>query len=257
VKLACWNINSVRARKERLLAWLEQRRPDVVCLQETKVVDAEFPAADLEAQGYHVAVHGQKTYNGVAILSRGELTDVRRGLDDGVDDPQARLLSAVTYGVRVVCVYVPNGSELGSDKCAYKVAWLARLRQYLERTATPDQPLIVCGDFNVAPRDTDVAHPEGWIDTVLYHPSMREALAPVLAWGLRDLLAEKVPEGGVYSWWDYRNLGFQRDDGLRIDLVLGTRPTAERCEAATVDRDARKGEKPSDHAPVVVELRET
>jgi exodeoxyribonuclease-3 len=256
VKLACWNINSIRARKERLLGWLDTAKPDVLCLQETKVVDAEFPAAELLERGYQSVAHGQKTYNGVAIVSRQPLVDPRRGFDDGADDSQCRLLVAETFGVRVASVYVPNGGELGSDKHEYKLAWLARLRGWLERTARPDQPLILCGDFNVAPRESDVAYPEQWHETVLFHPSVREALQPTLAWGLRDLFAEKVPAGGVYSWWDYRQLAFPRGDGLRIDLVLGTAPVAARCEKAWVDREARKGKQPSDHAPVLVELKD-
>lgn len=254
MKLATWNINSIRARKERLLAWIRERGPDVLCLQETKVVDAEFPFAELSALGYRAAAHGQKTYNGVAIASRDELTEVRCGLADGVDDAQCRLVSARTAGLRVVSAYVPNGGELGSDKYAYKLAWLARLRSYLERTARPDEPLVVCGDFNVAPRDSDVAYPEAWRETVLFHPSARAALEPLWQWGLRDLVAEKYPQGGVYSWWDYRQLAFPRGDGLRIDLVLATAPAASRCERAWIDREARKGKQPSDHAPVVVEL---
>ena len=256
MKLACWNINSIRARKERLLAWLDAARPDVLCLQETKVVDAEFPAAELAERGYQSVAHGQKTYNGVAIISRQPLTGTRTGFGDGGDDSQCRLVVADTLGLRVASVYVPNGGELGSDKYQYKLAWLGRLQAWLERTARPDQPLVLCGDFNVAPRESDVAYPEQWQESVLYHPSVREALQPVLAWGLRDLLAEKVPQGGVYSWWDYRQLAFPRGDGLRIDLLLGTASVAERCERAWVDREARKGKQPSDHAPVLVELRD-
>ena len=254
MQLATWNINSIRARKDRLLAWVDQRKPDVLCLQETKVVDAEFPAAELEARGYTSVAHGQKTYNGVALVSRTPLEDVRRGFEDGGDDSQCRLITARTAGVRVASVYVPNGGELGSDKYAFKLAWLARLAGWLARTARPDEPLVLAGDFNVAPRESDVAYPDAWRETVLFHESVRAALGPVLAWGLRDVLAEKIPEGGVYSWWDYRQLAFPRGDGLRIDLVLATAPVAARCERAWVDREARKGKQPSDHAPVLVEL---
>lgn len=254
MKLCCWNVNSVRARKERLLTWLKRYQPDVACLQETKVVDAEFPSSELTALGYHAVVYGQKTYNGVAILARQPLTDVQRGFGDGGDETQTRIVSAVTSGLRVVSVYVPNGGELGSDKYAYKLAWLARLRSYLERTASPDQALVVAGDFNVAPRDCDVAYPAAWRETVLCHTTVREALAPVLTWGLHDVLAEKVPAGGIYSWWDYRQLAFARDDGLRLDLLLATKAVAERCDKAWVDREARHGERPSDHAPVFIEF---
>ncbi len=254
MKLATWNVNSIRARKERFLAWLTQRQPDVLCLQEIKLVDEEFPTAEVEALGYCCAVFGQKTYNGVAILAKQALTEVRRGLEDGVDDAQSRLISAKVSGVRVVSCYVPNGGEVASDKYVYKLAWLERLRHYLERTARPDEPLVLAGDFNVAPRPSDVAYPEQWESSVLFHPEVRAALAEVTAWGLVDVVAEKLPQGGVYSWWDYRQLSFPRGDGLRIDLVLATQALASKCSGAYVDREARKGKQPSDHAPVVVEL---
>ncbi len=254
MKLACWNVNSIRARRERLLAWLGKEQPDVLCLQETKVQDDDFPFGVLKEAGYEAATFGQKTYNGVAILSRTQLADVRLGLDDEVDDPQARLISASVRGVRVVSCYVPNGGEVGSDKYTYKLAWLERLHAYLERTAKKDDALIVCGDFNVAPRPCDVAHPEAWKDTVLCHPSAREALAKLGAWGLCDVFAEQHKEGGLFSWWDYRSLSFPRGDGLRIDLVLATRSVAGECQSCRIDRDERKGKLPSDHAPVIVEL---
>jgi exodeoxyribonuclease III len=251
VIIATWNINSVRARKERLLAWLEQRRPDVLCLQETKVVDAEFPALDLEKVGYRAVCFGQKTYNGVAILSRHEIAEVSFGLGDGVDDPQCRLLSARIAGVRVVSAYVPNGGEVDSDKYAYKLAWLSRLRAWLGRVSAASEPLALCGDFNVAPRDEDVADPQAWQQSVLCHPTARQALVEVMAWGLGDVFAAKHPEGGVYSWWDYRMLAFPRNQGLRLDLILATACLAARCDEAWIDREARKGKQPSDHAPVL------
>jgi exodeoxyribonuclease III len=254
VKLVCWNVNSIRARHERLVALLARHTPDVVCLQETKVADAQFPHEELHELGYQTASFGQRAYNGVAILVRGDVSDVRCGLEDEVEDPQARLISARAFGVRIVCCYVPNGGELTSDKYAYKLAWLKRLRSYLERTSHPDEPLVVCGDFNVAPRACDVAYPEQWESSVLFHPSAREALDNVAAWGLIDLLAEKVPQGGVYSWWDYRMLAFPRGDGLRIDLILATPPVARACHTTGVDRDERKGKQPSDHAPVIAEF---
>jgi exodeoxyribonuclease III len=254
MKLATWNVNSIRARKERLIEWLRAKEPDVVCLQETKLLDKEFPKAELEALGYHCAILGQKTYNGVAVLARTELTDVRPGLEDDVDDPQARLISVRVSGVRVVSCYVPNGGEVGSDKYVYKTAWLKRLRSYLDRTCQPSEPLIVAGDFNVAPRTVDVAYPEQWEPTVLFHPDMRAALAEVTAFGLIDVLAEKQPQGGVYSWWDYRQLSFPRGDGLRIDLILATAPMATACSNTYVDRESRKGKQPSDHAPVLAEF---
>jgi len=254
VKIATWNVNSIRAREERLLRWLANNRPDVMCLQELKARDAQLPLSALEAAGYHVAAFGQPTYNGVAILSRRPLEDVRRGLEDGVDDPAARLVSARVEGLRIVCAYVPNGQSMGSDKAAYKIAWLARLRAYLERTATTSDRLLVCGDFNVARDDKDVAFPERWVSSVLFHPQMRRALEGVLAWGLLDVFRRHHPQGGIYSWWDYRMLSFPKGDGLRIDYVFATEALAPACASARIDRDERKGKQPSDHAPLVVEL---
>ncbi len=259
MKIATWHVNSVRARHDRLLAWLAAHEPDVLCCQELKVTDEAFveevfPAGELAAAGYHAVTHGQKTYNGVAILARTEPTGVARGLDDGVDDPQARAIAADVAGVRIVNAYVPNGQSVGSDKWDYKLAWLARLGAWLARSADPSEKLIVCGDFNIAPRDCDVARPDAWADSVLCHPDARAALAELLAWGLVDVLAEHYPAGGVYSWWDYRRMAFQRHDGLRLDLLLATAPLAGKCMAAEVDRDQRRGtkdDKPSDHAPVI------
>jgi len=256
LKLATWNVNSIRAREARLLAWLERQRPDVVCLQELKVSEADFPFLALKGAGYAAAVFGQRTYNGVAILARAGLAleDVARGFDDEADDPQARAIAATVAGVRVLSVYVPNGGEIGSDKWAYKLEWLARLRAELERRYRPDQPLAVCGDLNVAPEPRDVCDPAGWEDTVLYHPEVRQALAEVCAWGLEDVFRRHREEAGLYSWWDYRMLAFPKNRGLRIDHVLATRPFAERTTGAFVDRQERKGKQPSDHAPVIVEF---
>ncbi len=254
MKVATWNVNSIRAREERLAAWLARHQPDVLCLQELKVRDDQMPAAALEAAGYHVAAFGQPTYNGVAILSKTPLTDVRRGLDDDVDDPAARLISARVGRLRVVSAYVPNGQVMGSEKAEYKIEWLRRLRSYLERTASATDPLLVCGDFNVARDDLDVAFPERWRASVLFHEDMRAALDRTMGWGLFDLFRAHHPEGRVYSWWDYRQLSFPKGDGLRIDYVFANAALANRCTSAAIDRDERKGKQPSDHAPVVVEL---
>jgi len=251
MKIATWNVNSIRSRLERLLAWLEKARPDVVCLQELKVTDDAFPAEEIREAGYYAVVHGQKTYNGVAILARAEPTGVERGLDDGVDDPQARLIAAELGGVRVVNVYVPNGQAVGSEKHAYKLAWMQRLRRYLDQRHDPAAPLVLCGDLNVAPDDADVAVPELWAGSVLCDPATRAAFESLRGWGLVDVFRQRHPEGGVYSWWDYRMLAFPKNDGLRIDHILATEPLARRCTDAMVDRDQRKGTKPSDHAPVV------
>lgn len=251
MRIATWNVNSVRARLDRLVAWLAKAQPDVACLQELKTEEKKFPYEPLTEAGYHCVVHGQKTYNGVAILSRAEPRDVVFGLGDGVADPQARLAAADVGGVTVLSAYVPNGSEVGSDKCDYKLEWLARLRQHLERRFEPAQPLVLCGDFNVARDDTDVARPDEWAGSVLCHETVRDALEQVLGWGLADVHRQHHPDGGVYSWWDYRRLGFPKGNGLRLDYLFATAPLAACCTAAEVDRDERKGSKPSDHAPVV------
>ena len=254
MKLATWNVNSIRARLERVLPWLEQTRPDVLCLQETKVTDDAFPVGELRALGYEAACHGQRTYNGVAILSRTPLTEVTRGFGDGEDDAQARLIAATTAGVRVMSVYVPNGEAVGSEKFQYKLDWLGRLRGYLDRRCRPDEPVLLCGDFNVAPDDADAASPAEWADTVLCCPAVRAALEHVRQWGLIDAFRKHHPEGHIYTWWDYRELAFPRNDGLRLDHLFATAPLAESCTSAEVDRDERKGVKPSDHAPVVADF---
>lgn len=254
VKIATWNVNSIRARQDRLLSWLERHRPDVLCLQELKVQDDAFPFDALQAAGYHAAAHGQKTYNGVAILSRGPLEDVERGLGDDVDDPQARLIAATTFGVRVLSIYVPNGSEVGSEKYAYKLAWLGRLERHLARRYATTDALALCGDFNVAPDDLDVARPEAWAGSVLCHGEARAALERVRSFGLFDAFRRHHPEGHVYTWWDYRMLAFPKNDGLRIDHVFVTDRVLARSTAASVDRDERKGKQPSDHAPVTIEV---
>jgi len=251
MKLAAWNVNSIRARYERLRRWLEAQEPDVVCLQELKARDEDFPYAELRALGYHAAVFGQKTYNGVAILSRTEPRDVERGLGDDVDDPQARAISALIGGVRVLSVYVPNGGEMGSEKYAYKQEWLRRLRAMLDRRFDPAEPLALCGDFNVAPEPRDVHDPPAWEASVLFHPEARAALEHVRGFGLADTLRLHHEEGGLYSWWDYRMLAFPKNRGLRIDHIFASRPLATRCVSASIDRQERKGKQPSDHAPVI------
>jgi len=251
MKLATWNVNSVRARLERLLAWLDRHQPDVLCLQELKCTDDAFPAEPLREAGYHAAVHGQKTYNGVAILARRDPADVRRGFPGDPDEAQARLISAEVAGVRVFSAYVPNGREVGSPSWEYKLEWLAALRAHLADACDANRPLAMCGDLNVAVDDRDVARPDAWADSVLCHEAARRALAGLREVGLIDIFRKHHPEGGIYSWWDYRQLGFPRNDGLRLDHLYATPALADRSTAADVDRDERKGNKPSDHAPVV------
>jgi len=251
VKLATWNINSIRAREERLLTWLGQEKPDVLCLQETKVEDAGFPAAPLRKAGYEIATFGQRSYNGVAIASTQPLAEVTRGFGDGADDDEARVIAATTHGMRVVCVYVPNGQDLASDRYPYKLAWFQRLRAYLERTSTPDQPLALCGDMNVTPDDRDVWSPEKWQGMIHVSSPERAALAEVAAFGLTDMFRHHHGDEKIYSWWDYRGVAFFKNQGLRIDLIYLTQPLVARCTACTIDRNARKGQDASDHAPVV------
>lgn len=253
MRIATWNVNSIKARKERLLAFLARHSPDVVCLQELKTEATGYPFEELRAAGYESAVLGQKTYNGVAVLSRTVPADVATGFGDGGDESQARLVAATVGGLRVASAYVPNGKEVGSEKWPYKLEWLARLAAWSAREAKAG-PLVLCGDFNVAPDDRDVANPEAWAGSVLTHPDARAAWAAILAGGLVDAFRLHHEEGGLYSWWDYRMLGFPKNDGLRIDHVLVESNLAARCAGSFVDRDERKGKLPSDHAPVLVDL---
>lgn len=257
VKLASWNVNSLNVRLARLLEWLASKRPDVVCLQETKLEDAKFPAAAIGDAGYQAFHAGQKTYNGVAILVRHGLgvVDVAAGVDDFIDE-QKRLLAATVAGIRVVCAYVPHGQIVDSDKYRYKLAWCEALAAHLKNALAQYPLLAVAGDFNVAPDDRDVHDPALWAGQILCSDRERAAYRALLAIGLADSfrLFEQPPK--TFSWWDYRQLAFPKNAGLRIDHILLSTPLAERCSSCRIDRDARKGEKPSDHAPVLVELRD-
>jgi len=250
--IATWNVNSIRVRLPRLLQWLERRQPDVVCLQETKVVNEDFPADPIRQLGYHCVFHGQKTYNGVAILSRAAPDKAVVKLPGDDADMDCRFLDCIIGEVRVINVYVPNGGEVGSAKYAFKLRWFERLREHLDLTALPDSELAICGDFNVAPEDRDVWDPEQWRGQILFTEPEKEALRRVAAWGVADALRIHHEEGGLYTWWDYRAGAFHRGWGLRIDHILLSAPLAARCTRAEIDRDARKGEKPSDHAPLIV-----
>jgi len=251
MQLVTWNVNSIRARQERVLDWLAAHRPTILCLQETKVTDDAFPRAAFEAAGYYVTTAGQKTYNGVALLSRTPPVDVVRQFADGEDESAARFLAASIDAVRVVCVYVPNGRVVGSEQFTYKLAWLGRLRRYLDRQGDPRGWLAVCGDLNVAPEPRDVHDPAAWQGTVLFHPRTRAALRELCTWGLVDAVRLHHQEGGLYSWWDYRQLSFPRNHGLRIDHILVSASLAARCTGAWIDRAARQGPGASDHAPVI------
>ena len=252
-------MNSVKQRVPRLLPWLDQRRPDVLCLQETKLTDAAFTellGEELGGRGYAVARHGEGQWNGVAILSKVGLDDVVPGLagGPGFPHPEARALSATCAGIRVHSVYVPNGRVPDSDHYRYKLAWLAALRDQL---AAGPESAIVCGDMNIAPTDADVFDPEAYVGQTHVTPPERAALAELEAVGLHDVVRDRWPGARVFSYWDYRAGMFHRDLGMRIDLVLASGPVAGRVRAAWVDRQARKGSGPSDHAPVIVDLDET
>lgn len=255
MKIATWNCNSIRARRERLLDWLQRASPDVLCLQELKCVDGEFPAEALAQAGYHSVCFGQKTYNGVAILSKVEPKDVLRGFADEVEDGQSRLIAATVGPVRVVSVYAPNGQSVDSPAYVFKLEWYRRLRRYLDRRHRKDELLVLCGDFNVAPEPIDVHDPALWEGQVLYSQAERDALRELSAFGLVDLFRKHHPAAeNRFSWWDYRQLAFPKNRGLRIDHLLATAALAERCTAVEIDREARKGSQPSDHAPVWAEL---
>ncbi len=258
MRVATWNVNSVKQRVPRLLPWLDQRRPDVLCLQETKLTDAAFTellGEELGRRGYAVAQHGEGQWNGVAILSKVGLDDVVPGLAGapGFPHPEARAVSATCAGIRVHSVYVPNGRVPDSDHYRYKLAWLAALRDQL---ATGPDEAVVCGDMNIAPTDADVFDPEAYVGQTHVTPPERAALAELQKLGLRDVVRERWPAERVYTYWDYRAGMFHRDLGMRIDLVLASAPVAGRVRAAWVDRQARKGSGPSDHAPVIVDLDE-
>jgi exodeoxyribonuclease-3 len=252
MRIASWNINSLRKRQDRLFAWLESTQPDIVCLQETKCPDDQFPVLALRAIGYHSAYHGEKSYNGVAILSKIEPRDVRASLCDEVVDPQARVISAKIDNHRVYSAYAPNGQAVGSAPYQYKLEWYTRLRDCLAREKLAD--LIVCGDFNVAPEDADVFDPELWRGAIMCSEGERAAFQQLCAIGFRDTLRLHPKPPGVFTWWDYRMLSFQKNRGLRIDAVLVADALAEKCTAAGVDREMRKGKDPSDHAPIWAEF---
>jgi exodeoxyribonuclease-3 len=258
VRIATWNVNSVKQRVPRLLPWLDERKPDVVCLQETKLADEAFTellGAELAARDYEVAVHGEATWNGVAILSRVGLDGVVTGLAGapGFPHPEARAVSATCGGIRVVSVYVPNGRVPDSEHYRYKLAWLAALREVI--AGGPDAT-IVCGDMNIAPTDDDVFDPDAYIGQTHVTAPEREALAALQSLGLRDVVRDRWPGERVFTYWDYRAGMFHQDLGMRIDLALASGPVADRVQAAWVDRQARKGSGPSDHAPVIVDLDE-
>ncbi len=253
MRIATWNVNSVKVRAERLERWLRTHDPDVLCLQELKSVEAQFPYALIESLGYHATVWGEKTYNGVAILSKHTSVEVQRGFKSAKDNNQARLLSIDVGDVRVICVYVPNGGEVGSDKYAYKLRWLDELHDLIAAEAL-DRPLVLCGDFNCARDTRDVSEPSVWEGGALCHPEVRGRVQRLESLGLVDTFRMRDASAGQYSWWDYRMGGFQKNNGLRIDIVYASIVLAKRLKAAWIDRDEREGIKPSDHVPVVADF---
>ena len=249
MKIAAWNVNSLKVRLPHLLDWLAEAKPDVVCLQELKLEDSNFPRAEIEAAGYQVAFSGQKTYNGVALLARLPITDVVCG-NPLFPDEQKRLISGTVGDTRIVCAYMPNGQAVGSDKYDYKLRWLDALANWLTTEIATWPKLALCGDFNIAPDDRDVHDPKAWAGNILCSPAERAAFRRLLDLGLHDSFRLFAQPEKTFSWWDYRMLGFQKNLGLRIDHVLLTQPLADQCSAAGIDRAPRKRERPSDHAPV-------
>lgn len=255
VRIATWNVNSLRARMERVEAWIADVSPDVLCMQETKMQQDAFPHDRFSELGYEAVHHGQGRWNGVAILSRVGLTDPMAGFgDDEEADPEARLVWATCAGVRIASAYVPNGRSLDDDHYRYKLDWLDRLHRRLQNQHDPREPLMILGDWNVAPQDRDVWDPSQYLDTTHTSAPERDALGALEDWGLADVFRQIHTEPGLFSWWDYRGGSFHRRRGMRIDYALATAPVADRVGYTVIDRNARKGEKPSDHAPVLVDL---
>jgi exodeoxyribonuclease-3 len=252
-RIATWNVNSLRVRLPQLLEWLALYTPDVMALQETKVTDDLFPLAPLLAAGYHCVYSGQRTYNGVALLSRVPPQAVQREMP-GVDDPQRRVLAASCGPLRVINLYVPNGQSPGSDKFQYKLGWLRSLRDWLRAELAAHPQLVVLGDFNIAPEDRDVHDPAAWVGSVHVSPEERAALQDTLGLGLVDVFRRFEQPPQTFSWWDYRTGAFRRNHGLRIDLLLAATSLAERCQSCSIDREARLAERASDHAPVIAEF---
>jgi exodeoxyribonuclease-3 len=251
MKIATWNINGIRARIDRLTGWLAEHEPDVLCLQETKTEDAKFPLGEIAMQGYRAHFTGEKSYNGVAILTRATATGLTVGLPGDESDKQARFVSAVIDGVRYASVYVPNGKSVESESYSYKLRFYERLTSWAREVTKDGTPLVLAGDYNVAPEDRDVYDPAEFAGSILTTPPERAALDALLSVGLVDGLRRARPDDVVYTWWDYRMLGFPKNKGVRIDHVLLTDGLASRLTSVTVDREARKGTQPSDHAPVV------
>ena len=253
MKIASWNVNSLRVRLPQVLDWLQDNPVDVLALQETKLVDEEFPVREIREAGYHVEFSGQKTYNGVAVLIREPASEVQAGIE-GLDDPQRRILAVTAGDVRVLNLYVVNGSEVGSEKYAYKLDWLDKVTAFLRADLRQHPRYVVLGDFNIAPEDQDVHDPKAWEGAILCSDRERAALKAILELGFVDTFRLFEQEQDSFSWWDYRGGGFRRNLGLRIDLILASTALAATCSFSTVDKGPRGNERPSDHAPVIAEF---
>ena len=257
MRIATWNVNSVNARLETVLRWFEEAAPDVACLQEIKCVDEKFPGEAFERLGYNVAVHGQKTYNGVAILSKAPLEDVRKGLPGDDSDEQARYLEAVISGprpVRVASIYLPNGNPISTEKFDYKLNWMARLNAHARELLSYEEPLALVGDYNVIPEPRDAAHPENWLGDALFQPQSREAFRALQWLGLTEAYMSADGAPGAYTFWDYQAGAWQRNNGIRIDHALLSPQAADLLRGCVIHKDVRGWDKPSDHVPLVVEL---
>jgi exodeoxyribonuclease-3 len=255
VQIATWNINSIKARIDTAVAWLKEASPDVVCLQEIKCEDQAFPRTAMEELGYNVAVHGQKTYNGVAILSKRPFDEVTRGLPGDPDDAQARHLEAVISGMRIASIYLPNGNPPDTDKYGYKISWMRRLINHTAALLKLEEPFALMGDYNVIPMAQDAAHPEAWVNDALFLPESRNHLRKLINLGLTDAVRALHPEAGLYTFWDYQAGAWQKNNGIRIDHALLSPQAADRLMSARIDKHVRTWEKPSDHVPVVIELQ--
>ena len=253
MKIASWNVNSLRVRLPQVLEWLEQNPVEVLALQETKTQDPDFPKDEIEAAGYQVVFSGQKTYNGVAILAKTAITDPITDVKN-LDDPQRRILAATVDGVRVINLYVVNGSEVGSEKFEYKLNWLDKVTKHIQLELKTHKQIVVLGDFNIAPEDRDVHDPDMWHEKILCSSQERKALGKLLGLGFADTFRLFEQEEKLFSWWDYRGGGFRRNHGLRIDLVLASEALSKNCTVSSVDKTPRSWERPSDHAPVVAEF---
>ncbi|MBL4647502.1 MAG: exodeoxyribonuclease III [Gammaproteobacteria bacterium] len=254
LKIATWNVNSLNVRLPHVLQWLESEQPDILVLQETKTVDEKFPAQAIDEAGYHVIYAGQKTYNGVAILSRQPAAEIVTDFP-GFDDPQRRVLAATIGNIRILNVYIPNGSSVGAEKYQYKLQWLTAMQAYIEQQLTEYDQFVILGDFNIAPDDRDVHDPSAWQGQILVSEAERQAFQAMLTAGLSDTFRLFEQEEKHFSWWDYRAGAFHRNHGMRIDHILTSKILAESCQAVTIDRQPRKWQRPSDHAPVMASFR--